>query len=237
MRCGRIGSALGALLCASLAAGPRSVEGWAGVRLRPARVRPAGVVRAAELDPFVPAPGAAPPMTWSKFVTMSKKRIVVTIHHDRQDLADLAKLKIKQLFPDAIVECLKRDEVTPTPASLFEILVDGKIVWSGERRGVVYLNRFKLQTAIEAARRRRRPRQVVYGDPSTYEQYQNRLLQQHWELEQVRLANNGTVPEEHLAALDAGVSGKSWKMANPPLLFDDLEDVQRVGGPRPEPKE
>ena len=116
-------------------------------------------------------------VTLRKFLTMQKKRVVVSIKAggalSPSYIAAAEKL-IKHWHPDVvlrkdlsrIVSDEDRDQDSPNGGGgTFEIWVDGKLAYAKnrEKRGV-FLQMRTLSLAIQKARRRRRPGQVIYGD-------------------------------------------------------------------------
>lgn len=112
----------------------------------------------------------APPMTLKKYMTLTSKRVVVTISYNSgigfKKFYDGAAMKIKQEHPDVIIQ--KNLIKEGTQLGTFQIDVDGKIVCMKKPGSIaVYLNMASIDAAIKLARRRRRPSQTVYGDKET----------------------------------------------------------------------
>jgi hypothetical protein len=140
---------------------------------------PSAPINAGELLP------EAPPMSYSKFLTMQEKRAVVTIRYSgdaglKPYFLTMAK-KIKASHPDVIVERRILPPVVDGEASTFEVLVDGKVIigksrhrkGGGSSRGVempqntrrsVFVSMSELDLAISRARRKQRPTTAYGGD-------------------------------------------------------------------------
>jgi hypothetical protein len=122
----------------------------------------------------------APPISYSKFLTMQEKRAVVTIRYSgdaglKPYFLTMAK-KLKASYPDVIIERRILPAVVDGEAT-FEVLVDGKVVIGKSRtrkaaRGVemqqggrrsVFVSMEELDLAISRARRKHRPT-TSYGD-------------------------------------------------------------------------
>lgn len=133
------------------------------------------------LDPGALLP-EAPPVSFSKFLTMQEKRAVVTIRYSEDAglkpyFLTMAQ-KIKNSHPDVIVERRILPSVDDGEAT-FEVVVDGKVVIgksrhrkvgrgvempqnSGQRRSI-FVSMGELDLAISRARRKQRPT-TAYGD-------------------------------------------------------------------------
>lgn len=123
----------------------------------------------------------APPISYTKFLTMQEKRTVVTIRYSgdaglKPYFLTMAK-KLKTSHPDIIIERRILPAVVDGEAT-FEVLVDGKVVIGKSRprklaRGVVmiqnngrrsvFVSMGELDLAISRARRKHRP-STAYGD-------------------------------------------------------------------------
>eukprot|EP00977_Amphora_coffeiformis_P019552 scaffold7349_cov173-Amphora_coffeaeformis.AAC.33 len=138
----------------------------------------------------------APPLSFSKFLTMQGKRVIVTIRYSGE--AGLkpyfltAAKKIKASHPDVILERRQiADMVKEDPGAepSFEILVDGKVVVGNNksrsrkkignvdlsRSQSIFVSMQELDLAISRARRRRRPATTVYGEVHEPAEVQNSL--------------------------------------------------------------
>ena len=127
----------------------------------------------------------APPLSYTKFLTMQEKRAVVQVRYSEDAglkpyFLTVAK-KLKASHPDVIIERLilpKMDKNTDADEPTFEIVVDGKVV-VGNGKGrprkakisrmdmlkgrSIYVSMAELDLAICRARRRLRPT-TVYGE-------------------------------------------------------------------------
>mmetsp|Transcript_17329 Transcript_17329/g.53068 ORF Transcript_17329/g.53068 Transcript_17329/m.53068 type:complete len:298 (-) Transcript_17329:85-978(-) len=125
----------------------------------------------------------SPAMTYPKYVTMSKKRVVVTFRYSggsgfKATYEAAAKI-LKERFPDILVNKVIIEVNSARDEDQFDILVDGKLAYVKRKdKPGVYLQMRTLAQFIARARRRRRPNQLVYGDVETYEPEQQRLAQQ-----------------------------------------------------------
>jgi hypothetical protein len=124
----------------------------------------------------------SPSLSYSKFLTMQDKRVIVTIRYSekaglRPYFLTVAK-KMKALHPDVIVErrILPAVDKDDGGEATFEVLVDGKIVVGKSRprkqkvarvdmgrARSVFVSMQELEANILRARRRRRP-STVYGE-------------------------------------------------------------------------
>jgi hypothetical protein len=128
----------------------------------------------------------APPLSYSKFITMQNKRVVVTIRYSANSglkpyFLTMAK-KLKTSHPDIIIERRILPKESGGEPIIFEVIVDGKIVVgkSGRTRKAkvariestqsksIFVSMAEIDIAISRARRKQRPT-TVYGDdkPST----------------------------------------------------------------------
>jgi len=127
----------------------------------------------------------APPLSYTKFLTMQEKRAVVQVRYSEDAglkpyFLTVAK-KLKASHPDVIIErqiLSKMDKNTDADEPTFEIVVDGKVV-VGNGKGrprkakisrmdmlkgrSIYVSMADLDLAICRARRRLRPT-TVYGE-------------------------------------------------------------------------
>ncbi|KAG5184712.1 hypothetical protein JKP88DRAFT_237417 [Tribonema minus] len=113
-------------------------------------------------------------MTVSKFETMQKKRVTVTIQYagfaGYKLYCDATERLIKEHFPDVIINRVVLPVVGPRSEGTFDILVDDLPVYSKRRdRSSVYLQLEVLRDAVRKKRKERRQGKGVYGDVSTYE--------------------------------------------------------------------
>ena len=138
----------------------------------------------------------APPLSFSKFLTMQGKRVIVTIRYSGE--AGLkpyfltAAKKIKASHPDVILERrqmadIDKEDTSSEPS--FEILVDGKVVVGNNksrsrkkignvdlsRSQSIFVSMQELDKEICRARRRRRPAATVYGEVHEPAEVQNPL--------------------------------------------------------------
>lgn len=120
----------------------------------------------------------APPMTFTKFRTMQEKRVRLSIRYSRSDryaLQTYERIKeiVNEKFPDVLVANDVRGVRSSRDAGIFELVVDGRVVYSKptERQGI-YLSMKALSSAIVRARRIRRPG-TAYGEEITESLYFN----------------------------------------------------------------
>ncbi|KAG7351456.1 hypothetical protein IV203_010816 [Nitzschia inconspicua] len=153
--------------------------------------------RLEELSDLSPNYPFAPPLTYNKFLTMQSKRVMVSIRYSAESGLKkfflTAAKRIKDMFPDVILERVILPKVdvgesgfdakSAFAGSVFEILVDGKVVFrtAPGRKGTqsnemtVFVSMQELDAAISRARRRRRPSTVVYGEEDDLDDDKSRL--------------------------------------------------------------
>ncbi|KAG7354575.1 hypothetical protein IV203_003931 [Nitzschia inconspicua] len=125
------------------------------------------------------------------------KRVMVSIRYSAESGLKkfflTAAKRIKDMFPDVILERVILPKVdvgesgfdakSAFAGSVFEILVDGKVVFrtAPGRKGTqsnemtVFVSMQELDAAISRARRRRRPSTVVYGEDDDLDDDKSRL--------------------------------------------------------------
>jgi len=111
------------------------------------------------------------PLSFSKFLTLQEKRVVVTLRYTGgcglRPFFLTAAQSIKDTNPDVLIE----KTILPVAAGkTFEILVDSKVVVDGKLKSLVvgtpvsvFLKSLEIDVAIGKARRKRRPKTVYFG--------------------------------------------------------------------------
>jgi hypothetical protein len=116
----------------------------------------------------------APPLSYSKFLTMQSKRAIVSVRYSSEAglkpyFLTVAK-KIKASHPDVVIERRILPPVDEADEATFEILVDGKVVAGNRTRTrrtksdtmAIFISMQEVDLAISRARRKRRPT-TMYG--------------------------------------------------------------------------
>merc|ERR1712216_735535 len=115
-------------------------------------------------------------MALQKYQTMQRRRVEVSIQYSKHAgwsaCAAEAARTLKGEFPDCRVGVRATpNEPDSDSPSLFCVSVDGMFVAVSRCERVVFLPMQKITTAVERARRQRRPESTVYGQwaPDTRE--------------------------------------------------------------------